>query len=324
MAARTRVLAIVAAAAALVVAAVVGVAWLQARGESTTPKGAVTKPRAGIPPLALDFGTDDSAQAKALAQAAALLATGKRTRAAAIFARYHSLQAQIGSAFAAWPDGSLATLQRLAKANPDDAVVQLHLGIAQLWSGRNADAAKQLELVASRFPDTGSAIEAEDVLYAPKDIPGLPYLVLDVPVPGAPTLARQVAVAARDARRPSARAKLAYGALLWHLERRVSAAEQFEAAARLAPDDPVALTAEAVSQFTPRSPTAAFARLGPLSGRFPRAAVVRLHLGLLLIWTGQVRKGEQQLRLATAEQPGSAYSQAARTLLSKLAPNGTK
>lgn len=324
MTARTRVLAIVAAAAALVVAAVVGVAWLQARGEPTTLKGAVTAPRAGIPPLFLDFGTRDDAEAQALSRAAALLTEGRRAQARAIFARYRSVQAQIGAAFAVWPSGSLQALERIAAAHRGDAVAQLQLGIAQLWSGRNADAAKQLELVDSRFPDTGSAIEAEDILYAPHDIPALPYLVLAVPLPSAPSLAGQLSVAARAARRPSAQAKLAYGAILWHLERRVSAAQQFAAAAKLAPDDPVALTADGVAQFTPRNPTAAFARLGPLTGRFPKAAVVRLHLGLLLLWTRQVKKAEAQLRLAAASRPDSLYSKEARDLLSKLVPTGTK
>lgn len=320
MTARTRVLTIAAAAAVVVIGAVVAASWLQARGEPTTVKGAVTKPRAGIPPLFFDFGARDDAEAQALSRGAALLAAGKRAQAQAIFARYRSVQAQLGAAFAVWPSGSLQTVQRIAAAHPTDAVAQLQLGIAQLWTGRNADAAKQLELVDSRFPDTGSAIEAEDILYAPHDIPALPYLVLNVPLPSAPTLAGQLRIAARAARGADVKAKLAYGAILWHLERRVSAARQFAAAARLAPQDPVALTADGVAQFTPRNPTAAFARLGPLTGRFPKAAVVRLHIGLLLLWTRQMQKGEAQLRLAAAAQPGSVYSNEARDLLSRLVP----
>jgi hypothetical protein len=62
----------------------------------------------------------------------------------------------------------------------------------------------------------------------------------------------------------------------------------------------------------------AFSRLGPLTGVFPRAAVVRFHLGLLLLWSGERQKAITQLRLAAAEEPGSSYAQDARRLLSRL------
>ena len=54
----------------------------------------------------------------------------------------------------------------------------------------------------------------------------------------------------------------------------------------------------------------AFSRLGPLTGVFPRAAVVRFHLGLLLLWTAQPAKASKQLRLAAAEAPSSPYAEA--------------
>src|SRR5579884_3661699 len=147
MTARTRVLALVAAAAAVVVAAVVGGTWLQARGESTTVPGAVTKPRAGIPPLFLDFGVRDDAQARALARGARLLHDGRRAEAAAVFARYHSVQAQIGSAFARWPAGGPTAIERIASAHPRSAVAELHYGLALLWAGRNAAAETVLQQV---------------------------------------------------------------------------------------------------------------------------------------------------------------------------------
>jgi predicted Zn-dependent protease len=112
--------------------------------------------------------------------------------------------------------------------------------------------------------------------------------------------------------------------MLWRLDRRVSARRELDAAAALAPGDPVVLTADAVSHFTKKDPTAAFARLGPLTGRFPQAAVVRLHLGVLLLWTRQIRKGIEQLRLAAAEHPRSIYAREARSLLEKLVRNGTR
>jgi hypothetical protein len=69
---RTRVVAFVALAAVAAVAATIGVTLIQTRGESTTVPGAVTKPRAGAPPLWLDFGVRSDTVARPLAGAHAL------------------------------------------------------------------------------------------------------------------------------------------------------------------------------------------------------------------------------------------------------------
>jgi tetratricopeptide (TPR) repeat protein len=317
MSPRARVFAAVGAAAVAVAGATVGIAWLQARGPSTN----AVHPRAGVPPLFFDFGVRDDAEARALARGAQLLKSGKRAEAAAVFGRYHSLQAEIGQTFANWPD--LSAVEQLAAHHEGSAVMRLHLGLALLWAGRGNDALTTLQEVGSRFPDSQSAVDAEDLLYA-RDIPGLPYIIIQATIPSAPTLAKQVELAARAASRPDAQAKLAYGLMLWRLDRRVSARREFEAAARLAPRDPAVLTALGVSRFTKANPTPAFASLGPLTGRFPDAAVVRFHLGLLLLWTRQVGKGTKQLRLVAASQPDSLYGKEARKLLSALVPNGTK
>lgn len=323
MTARTRVLATVAAAAVVVVAATVTVTWLQSRGETRTPAAAAGKPRSGRPPLTFDFGVRDDPEARALSNGARLLAKGDAAKALAIFERYHSLDAQIGAAFARWPDGGLDTVKRLVASHPTSASAQLHLGWALLWSGRNADAAAQFERVDHDFPDAPEAVTAEDVLY-PRMAPNLPYVVLGVAVPSAPTAAAQLRLAAREARGGDADAKLRYGLALWSLRRRVSAERQFTAAAKLAPRDPVARTAAAVGAFTKRSPVAAFGRLGPLTGEFPRAAVVRLHLGILLLWTGQLMKAKKELRLAVLYEPGSPWATTARQLVSAIPNNGTK
>jgi Flp pilus assembly protein TadD len=319
---RARVYAVVAAAAVVVVGAVVGVTLLQTRGSHTTAPGAVTKPRAGIPPLLFDFGLRSDAQSRDLARGAALLKDGKRAPAEALFGRYHSLQAQLGEAFARWPD--LDAVQQLAAQHPESAVAQLHLGLAQFWAGRDGDAARTLQDVDRRFPDSPSAVAAEDILYATRFIPGLPYIIVPASIPAASTLAGQVARAKVLSRTAGARGKLVYGVMLWRLNRRVSARRQLDAAAKLAPNDPEILTADAVSHFTKRNPTAAFGRLGPLTGRFPRAAVVRFHLGLLLVWSKQVERGAAQLRLAARQEPKSVYAEQAKKLLSALVPNGTK
>jgi hypothetical protein len=91
-----------------------------------------------------------------------------------------------------------------------------------------------------------------------------------------------------------------------------------DAAAALAPDTPETLVAAAVARFSPASPKAPFPTLGPLSGRFPDASIVRLHLGVLLFWSKEIAKGKEQLRLAAAEQPTSVYAKQARVLLRAL------
>ena len=99
---------------------------------------------------------------------------------------------------------------------------------------------------------------------------------------------------------------------------------ELAAAAAAAPRDPVVRTAAAVAAFSPARPLAPFPLLGPLTAAHPKAAVVRLHLGLLLLWTRQVKKGDAQLRLAIAEQPGSVYAATARQVLTALGNTRSK
>jgi hypothetical protein len=166
-------------------------------------------------------------------------------------------------------------------------------------------------------------VQAESALY-PRFAPGLPPIVTSLGLPSAPSRAAQLSLLAREARDGGADAKLRYGLLLWQLWHRVSAERQFDAAARLAPRDPVARTAAAVGAFTKRAPVRAFGRLGPLTGAFPRSAVVRFHLGLLLVWSRQPAKGVKQLELAVADEPGSIYATEARRFLAALGQHGTR
>jgi Flp pilus assembly protein TadD len=327
MTARARVLAIVGAAAAAAVAAVVGITLLQTRGESTVPAGAVTKPRAGYPLLQLDFGVRGDAQARALARAQTLYNQGKVARAAPVFARYRSLEARIGAAFAAWKQGGgLDAVKRLVASHPRSPLAELHLGYAYFWAGRNADAVAAWQQTAQLDADSPYAVDAEDALHPTLKIPGLPPIVTGLSLPKSESrlpAARQLALLRGAAGRSDARAKLLYGLALWNLRHPVSAERQFAAAAKLAPGDPVARTAAAVGAFSKAQPVRAFARLGPLTGVFPRAPVVRFHLGLLLLWTGERGKAATQLRLTVADGPQTVYAKEARVLLSSLVKNGT-
>jgi tetratricopeptide (TPR) repeat protein len=290
---RAKVVAVVSAAAVLAVGATVGVTLLQTRHESTG-----TKARKGAPPLELAVGGP-------LARAVSLYNAGKRSDAGAIFDRYRTLPAEIGSAFARWPHGSLDAVKRIVAAHPRSAVAVLHLGLAYYWSGRDADAAASWRLAATVEPDTPYAISALDFLH-PNVAPGVPPIVYDP----------------ADVPRP-ARAKLAEGANLWNRERTVSARKALDAALALAPDDPVLQTAAAVALYSPAHPLRPFPRLGPLTGRYPKAAVVRFHLGVLLLWNRQVAKGTAQLRIAAAESPKSVYAQTAKQVLQALGKDGT-
>jgi predicted Zn-dependent protease len=95
----------------------------------------------------------------------------------------------------------------------------------------------------------------------------------------------------------------------------VSAEREFAAAARAAPDDPEALTAAAVGLYDKDKPAAAFSRLGPLARRFPHAQTVRFHLGLLLIYFGDIARAKRELALARTAGPGTPLGKRAEALL---------
>jgi tetratricopeptide (TPR) repeat protein len=326
MSARARVQTVVALAAVVAVAATVGVTLLQTRDETSAVPGAVTEPRPGVPPLQLHFGVRADPEARALDRAQQLYAKGKLQQAEAAFSLHRSLDAQIGAAFARWPDGSLDRLKTLVASHPKSALAELHLGWALYWSGRNADAVGAWQRAADLQPDSPSAVDAQTALY-PSMFPGLPYIITALrPPAGLAKLraARALEALARLAGRPDANAKLIYGVALWNLDRPISAERQFTAAAKLAPNDPVARTAAAVGAFSKADPVRAFGRLGPLTGVFPRSAVVRFHLGLLLLWTKKPAKAAKQLRLAAAYEPKSVYAKEAGRLLTVLASSGTK
>jgi tetratricopeptide (TPR) repeat protein len=320
MSRRTRVFVIVAAAALVAAVAAVGGAVLLADDERRNGG-----PREGVPPLVLDLGLRTDSEADDLRRAERLYAQDRRREAGAIFARYDSPEAEIGAAFVEWPDGALARVEQLASDHPRDARVLLHLGFARFWSGRDAEAVAAWRRAARVEPDSPSAGRAEDLLH-PNFPRGRPVFVPSFRMPA--ELARlqapqQLAALARRARGGDVRDKLLYGAALQRLGRRISAQRQFDAAARTAPNGAEAQVAAAVVRFDKARPSAAFARLGPLSRRFPRSQSVRFHLGLLLLWLARVEpnaveQGKAQLRRARALGPNTPLGREAKRLLDRL------
>lgn len=304
---------LVAAVAVVAAAAVAGGAAVLSRDDE--PETARPK---GVPPVLIDVGVRTDPEAERLRRAAGLHAHGQVARARALFARGTSIQAQAGAALAAWPDGALTRLEALAREHPTSGAILFHLGLARFWSGDTDGAVEAWRQTRTRDPDSAFAVRAGDLLFrnAP---PGLPTFVPSfrgperVRVMEAP---EQLAALRRMARRPDPRAKLLYGVALQRLDRPVSAQRQFSAAAKLAPRSPDALVADAIGRFDKQHPERAFSRMGPLTRRFPRAGTVRFHLGLMLLWLGDVNEAKRQLNRAI--RLGPPHSREAKRLLDRL------
>lgn len=307
---------IAAAAAGVTVAATVLTASREAAPLPTEPG-----PRPGSPPLVLDLGVRADPDARALRRASALYDRGRRAEAGRIFSGLRSLEAEIGEALAAWPAG-LERIRRLAAEHPRSGVAQLHLGLALFWLGRGSEARAAWRRAKRVQPDSLYALRAADLLHPEYPVPGQPLFTPSFPNP--PELRklsppRQLAFLERRARSGGARDKLLYGLALQRLGRPLSAEREYAAAARLAPDDPEAQVAAALGRFDKDRPSAAFSRLGPLARRFPKAATVRFHLGLALLWLGRVEEARRQLRLARSVEPSSPLAREAGRFLDRLA-----
>jgi tetratricopeptide (TPR) repeat protein len=316
---RSRVVAAVSAIALVAAGAAAGVAAVSGGDDGATAPAPGPERRAGAPPLALDLGFRTDPEAEDLRRAQRLYAAGERSRAGRLFARHDSLEARVGAAFAAWPVRTLQRLGRLSALHPRSALVQLHLGLVRFWEGVGGAQDAWREAVATD-PDTPYAITAADLLH-PRFARGLPVFV---PSRGADAAItglrpdRQLAALAAAARDGPTLDRLLYGVGLQRSGRPVSARRVFDAAATAAPDDPEAQVAAAVGRFDKARPADAFGRLGPLTRRFPAAATVRFHLGLLLLWSGQVDEAAEQLERATRVEPGSPLAREAERYLERL------
>ena len=203
----------------------------------------------------------------------------------------------VREALRAWPAGTVRRLRILAARYPHSALVHLHLGLALAFAGDETAASAAWHDSRRVQPDSPSAVRATDLLH-PNTPPGLPPFV--------PNFTQPLDAAQRH---------LLRGVAFQQALRPVSAEREFAAAVRAAPRDPESLTAQAVGRYDKERPARAFSRLGPLARRFPHSQTVRFHLGLLLIYFGDIPQAKRELRLARADGYSTPLGKRAQTLL---------
>lgn len=316
MSPRLRTTLLVAFGALLAVVAVVATALLQ--GEEAS--------RVESPPLELSILPSNDPELERLRQAERALEQGRRDRAlaefeAALERNPESVEAAVGRAVASGPKGTVEALEQLSLRHPGSAVVRLHLGLTLTESGDAEGARAQWRLALARDPDTPAALSAESLLH-PEQPPGRPIFVLDEDVPAElrslPARERLQALGRRAQKEKRPQLWLLYGVLLQHAGRAVSALRAYERAHDLAPADVAVRVAVAVGSYDKDRPAEAFGQIGPLVRPYPRAGVVRFHLGLLLLWLGDLGRARSELKLALRFEPASIYGQQAGFLLERL------
>jgi tetratricopeptide (TPR) repeat protein len=322
---RARVYATVAFACAAAAAIAVGVAW-SGRGDDDPEPAAAVGPRECAPPLALDVLVRSPGLAAELERATRLYRGDDREAARSAFAAVlvetrSLLYAEVGEAMSRWPRGTIARLRALERAHPDSALVKLQLGLALYWLRQDAAAEQAWRQAETAEPDSPAAIRAETLLH-PEMPQGRPFFVPSAAVP--PEVAEQLPLQQLDELERRAKATddaeswIRYGVALQRAGRPVSALQAFDRAVDADPQDVEAQVAAAVVRFDKDDPAAAFLRLGPLAQRYPDAAVVRFHLGLMLLWLRDVAGSREQLEQAIALEPESIYGREAALLLDRL------
>ena len=290
--------------------------------EPPAADAAQPKPQKGFPPLALSLGAREDAEAQQLRRAAELYEAGRarRSRGGRIFARYDSLEAKLGAAFAAWP-ASLDRIEQLGALYPRSALVQLHVGIARFWAGTGGAVTAWRE-ARDVEPDTPYAVRAGDLLH-----PRLRARPARLRRRASPS-------GSRATRSPSSWQHCAADETRARpppLRRRAAAARpagvgaaRVRPGAELAPNSVDALVADAVGRYTKEHPERGVLAARPADASLPAARRrVRFHLGVLLLWQGDVREANRQLRLAQAAAPASRLAPEAQRYLTRLANAGT-
>ena len=312
MSKRSRVYAVVGIAAAVAigtVAAVVVVSGGDGRAASSP-----AKTLKGRPPLELDLGVRDDAEATALRRAATMYAHGNPADAARIFERYDSVEADVGTALASWPDGTIETLGRLAAAHPRELVRPAPSRLRALL-GRPATAGGGcVESGEARpQPDTLSAVRADDLLHR-STTAGCRRSSRASRRRRSPPAATAPSSLSSPARR-GVHDRIWYGIALQRLGHPLTAERVFARRGRAGargPGRPDRGRLRPVRQGPPRAGVLASR---PADKRFPHASTVRFHLGRPAL----ARRGQGGAEAAPACGEGRAWLQA-RARGSRLPP----
>jgi tetratricopeptide (TPR) repeat protein len=227
------------------------------------------------------------------------------------------LRTKVACAVAGYGEhGAAETIATLSALPRGEAVVQLNLGLAQLWAGRRSEALKTLRAVREddRYGYYGTA--ADNILHFPAQRPGYP---LWVPPPGlsdgtVQELRAQVAVNPNQGE-----VWLALAARLQATDRG-QAIEDARKAQALLPTSVPARIAVAVLGFDKDNPGASVGVLGPLTQQAPDEAMpaVRFHLGMLLWWLKQDTDAHAQWRQVVQAAPDSDYGVIAARLMQQI------
>jgi tetratricopeptide (TPR) repeat protein len=326
MSPRTRIRLIV-GVVALVAAGIAVGATLMGRGDEKAP---TARPeRRGAPGLELSILLRNDQEARALRAAERSYDRGNRAAAkeqfdALLVADPDSVEAAVGAAVSGWPRQTLFRLRRLAEEHPKSALVHLHLGLALYASGDDPAAEREWQQALAVEPDTPSALRAEDLLH-PDMAPGRPFFYPSFrgSALAGESPAEQLETLRKNAEKGGVKPKLLYGVALQRVGRSVSARAAFARALALDGESLDARVADAVGRFEKDRPAEAFSRLGPLTQVNPRSALVRFHLGLLLLWIRDVDGARRQLQRAADADRHGFYGKEARALLSRLEAIGT-
>ena len=330
MSPRARIALLVGVAALLAVGGVVaGALFLDddAPGAADTPATtapATTPEEPDAPALELAVIDRDDEEAAALRRGEFLYeegdSDGARERFDAVLASDpESLEAAIGVAYAGWPDGTLEELEALVLRHPKSAVLRLNLGLVRLALGDLDAAREEWREAEEGEPDAPAALKAEDLLN-PQSPPGRPqFFLTGFPAAAAGlTIGERIELLRSRAQGGQARDWLFLGSTLEQAGRRISAQRAYDRALELDPSSLDAQVARTVARFDKDDPSAAFSALGPLASRNPDAAVVRFHLGLMLLWLPDLERAREQLAAARTAAPRSFYGRQADRILTEL------
>ena len=323
MSPRARVITVVSAVALVAVAAVVVLALSQRDDPSL--RGVSTGTTDERPALELAVIDRNDREARALRRAERLYEEDHPDEARVDFEALvrenpDSVEAAIGQAVASWPDGTLDELGAIAADHPSSAVALLNLGLARYAAGDPNGAQEDWREAQERDPDSPAALRAEDLLN-PHSPPGRPqFLVEHVPRRLVRmSLDERLATLRRTAQdRGNVEDWILYGSALETIGHRESARRAYDQAVEAGPERLDALVAAAVARFDKDDPSAAFSRIGPLAPKHPDAAIVRFHLGLMLLWLPDLKEARSQLERAAAIDPNGFYGRQAARVLKRL------